>query len=214
MQGIITSIVAIARPWLNAHRYSLSHENGNRSSKRTDELNRVFIDNVVRPIFPKDKGYVIETEHSIACAYGGKFKMDVVVYKGDKIVAMFPLKAIERSYNKNKFNFANTIVGEAYRIWGHPGVSDREKTLVAAVDWIPYKVPVGDKGKFETAVPANISSENLTKMSASFGYPNSKHISVKIRFDYNEVSDKITNLDTEAVIDFMKELVEWEKNFE
>ncbi len=214
MQKIITSIVTIAQPWLNAHKYSLFHKNGNRSSKRTDELNSAFINSVVRPIFSEDKGYEIVTEHSISCAYGGKFKMDVVVYKGDKIVAMFPLKAIERSYNKNKFNFANTIVGEAYRIWGHPGIPDREKTFVAAVDWIPYKVPVGDKGKFETTNPANISSENLTKMAISFGYPNSKHVSVKIRFNYDGATDEITNIDKKAVRDFMKELVEWEKNFE
>ena len=211
MQKVVASIVTEA--WRVAKKYSLSHTNGNRSPKRTDELNRVFVDSVIRPIFPKNKGYEIVTEHSISCAYGGKFKMDVVVYKGDKIVAMFPLKAIEKSYNKNKFNFANTIVGEAYRIWGQPGNSDRKKTLVAAVDWIPYKVPV-NSGKLETAAPANISSENLTKMTTSFGYPNSKHISVKIRFDYDEVQDKIANLDTKTVINFVRELVEWEKNFE
>lgn len=212
MQKVVASIVTEA--WRVAKKYSLSHTNGNRSSKRTDELNRVFVDSVIRPIFPKNKGYEIVTEHSISCAYGGKFKMDVVVYKGDKIVAMFPLKAIEKSYNKNKFNFANTIVGEAYRIWGQPGISDREEAFVAAVDWIPYKVPVGTKGKFETTKPANISSENLTKMTTSFGYPNSKHISVKIRFNYDEATDEITNIDKKAVRDFMKELVEWEKNFE
>jgi hypothetical protein len=212
MQKVMISIVAEA--WHVAKRYSLFHKNGNRSSKRTDQLNSAFINSVVRPIFSEDKGYKIKMEHSIACAYGGEFKMDIVVYKGDKIVAMFPLKAIEKSYNKNRFNFANTIVGEAYRIWGHPGISDREEALVAAVDWIPYKVPVGDKGKFETTKPANISSENLTKMATSFGYPNSKHISVKIRFDYDEATDEITNIDKKAVRDFMKELVEWEKKFE
>lgn len=214
MQRIITSIVAITHPWLVAKKYSMSHTNGNRSLKRAERLNRAFINNLIHHIFPEDKGYEIKTEHSIACAYGGKFKMDVIVYKGDKIVAMFPLKAIERSYNKNKFNFANTIVGEAYRIWGHPGISDREKTFVAAVDWIPYKVPVGDKGKFETTNPANISSENLTKMATSFGYPNSKHVSVKIQFDYDYTADEITNIDKEAVREFMKKLEEWEENFE
>jgi len=196
-----------------AKNYSQSYENGNRSSKRTDELNDAFINNVVQPIFSQDKGYTIKTEHSIACAYGDTFKMDVVVYKKDKIVAMFPLKAIERSYNKNRFNFANTIVGEAYRIWGKPGIPDREKTLVAAVDWIPYEVMVG-KEKTERTKLARISSENLTRMAASFGYPNSKHISVKIQFDYDEMSNKITNIDKGSVIKFMKELEEWEDNFE
>ena len=199
-------------PWLDAKNYSLSHKNGNRSSKRTDKLNEAFISNVLRPIFSEDKGYEIKTECSIECAHGGKFKMDVVVYKGGRIVAMFPLKAIERSYNKNRFNFANTIFGEAYRIWATPGFTDREKTLVAAIDWIPNEIP-SSAGKRERPNPVNISSEDLTQI-AKMRYPNSKHISIKIRFDYDEETGKVALTNRDAVDDFMKELTEWEKNFE
>ena len=211
MLNQISAKAAVA-PWLAANEYSLSHKNGNRSSKRTDELNRVFIDSVVRPIFSEDKGYKIVAEHPIACTHGGKFKMDVVVYKGDKIVAMFPLKAVERSYNKNRHNYADTTVGEAYRIWGTPGLSDREGALVAAVDWIPYKVPVGNKGKYETTKPVNISSEKLTKIAGALRYPNAKHISVKIQFDYDESTNTISNIDMPTIDKLKSKLIEWEKN--
>ena len=205
-----TSVLA---PWLAAKKYSISNKNGNRSSKRTDKLNKIFIGSLLRTIFSEAKGYEIKTECSIECAYGGKFKMDVVVYKEEKIVAMFPLKAIERSYNKNRFNFANTIVGEAYRIWGTPGLTDREKTFVAAVDWIPYEVPVSE-GKSEKTKPAIISSENLTKIVTSFGYPNSKHTSIKIQFNYDKETGKIVNIDEKPIANFIEDLIEWEKNFE
>ena len=202
---------SLMEPYIEAVSYSQSTPNGNRSSRRTDILNDLFVEKVLLPIFSIDKGYDIRQEENIDCARGSSFKMDIVIYKGDKIVAMFPLKAIEKSFNKNRHNYTNTIIGEAQRIWGAPGLKGREKTLVMAVDWIPNFVLQGSK--MEKTKPPAIDQGYLQKM-ANIYYSECKHYSFKIRFDFDFETCKSSNLSEKEIYEMISVLEEWEKNFE
>ena len=202
---------AFMKPYVEAVSYSQNTLNGNRSSKRTDTLNDLFVEKILLPIFSVEKGYDIRKETKIDCARGESFKMDIVVYKGDRIVAMFPLKAIEKNFNKNRHNYANTIIGEAQRIWGKEGFEDRKKTLVMAVDWIPNYVLQGVK--MERTKPPAIDQNYLQTMASIF-YPESKHYSFKIKFDFDFKTCKSSGLNEQEIYKMINILEEWERNFE
>ncbi len=202
---------AIMKPYVEAVSYSQNNTNGNRSSKRTDILNDEFVKHTLLPIFSVEKGYDICKETATDCARGESFKMDIVVYKGDRIAAMFPLKAVEKSFNKNRHNYTNTVVGEAQRIWGKAGLKDREKTLVMAIDWIPNFVPQGNK--MEKTKPPTIDQGYLQTM-ASFFYPESRHYSFKIRFDFDFETHEHSDMNEKEVCEMINILKEWERNFE
>jgi len=140
------------KPAVEARKISQKTKNGNRSSKRTDALNKHF-GNLVKEYLPEKKGYSYHYEEKIPCSRGDDFTVDVLVKKNGEVCAIFLLKAVEKSYNKNRHNYANTVEGEFGRIF------DGDKTyngvFVVSVDWVPWEVPAGSK--FESTKVCNQS---------------------------------------------------------
>ena len=171
------------QPWLScstlrAH-LNESGTDGSRSSKTTDVLNRDTIW-LFKKHLPKNDGWSFKTEYRIPCSRGDTFTVDVAIFKNNILKAVVLLKAIEKSYNKNRHNYANTLEGEVGRVKyspTHTGVS------VITVDWIPREVPAGDKFE-KTKVPNQDCAEkywNERLDDSSFVSFN------KIRFDANPI---------------------------
>jgi len=156
--GVQMNNLDYVRPWLkcNSLRKNLVEQgkDGSRSSKATDVLNTEVI-RIFKNTLPEEDGWSFSTEERIACSRGDTFTVDVLVYKGKTLRAAILLKSIQKSYNKNRHNYANTLEGEVARIKDlpmHSGVS------VIAIDWIPREVPVGDKME-KTKIPDTSPAE-------------------------------------------------------
>ena len=164
-----------------------------RSSKRTDSMNKKLID-YLKTIFT-DPAYTFETEKGIKCSRGQKFKIDVVMYKNGKIFSLFLLKGIQSSYNKNRYNYANTTIGETSRIYDHKKIPKNLHSIW--IDWIPNKVPVYDKYKnlikteecqiCDLSISQSRWNNTLQKERSSVFYS-------KIKFDYDFAKSKHDNV--------------------
>ena len=133
------------KPWLECDSMrrllTESGQDGSRSSKTTDVLNDEVI-RIFENILPVKDGWKFKTEKRIRCSRGDTFTVDGLAYKNGEFKAAILLKAIQKSYNKNRHNYANTLAGEVERIKdlpAHDGVS------VITIDWIPRTVPMGEK---------------------------------------------------------------------
>jgi len=120
-----------------AHRLDEQGKNGSRSSKRTQALNEGIVD-LLRAMTTDKPGWEFDTEVNIPCSRGDNFKVDVVAYHKGTLRAVILLKAVVRSYNKNRHNYANTLEGEMARIFDVPG---RERLQAITIDWVPNEVP-------------------------------------------------------------------------
>lgn len=160
---------------------------GNRSSQRTDALNNETI-KIIKQFIPKHavSNWRFETEKKIKCSRGDTFSIDVLCYKNNVLKCLVLLKAVESSYNKNRHNYANTSEGECARIFDY---EKREDDLsVIFIDWIPNKLPTGDK--FEKPKVADISKSE-ERWNAALIKKQSSVSFCKIRFDmgtYQNVS--------------------------
>lgn len=114
-------------------------ENGNRSSERTDKLHNGIIKCIKNQIPDFDKKYNTFHEKPIKCAYGNKFKIDILIEdKIGNIVSCILLKAFISSAQKNRANNANTTQGEIFRI---KGVHGRENIKVWFISLIANEIP-------------------------------------------------------------------------
>jgi hypothetical protein len=86
-----------------------------RSSKRTDVLHQSVLSEIIKN-YPKYEKYSWKFEERISKdGYGGTFDIDIVgTIKGEPKIAIL-CKCINSSFGKNSKNYANTILGEAYR---------------------------------------------------------------------------------------------------
>ncbi len=138
--------------------YSMSNENGNRSSVRTDILNKGCTDFLLNSANLSKSDWDVSYEESVACTRATslqpskKFTVDIILtHKKTGLRVFLLVKSIEKSYNKNRENFANTTVGEVERLFGHSsffGKSLREKRqgdLVVFITLLPDKVLRGNK---------------------------------------------------------------------
>lgn len=174
-----------------------SGRDGVRSSKRTDTLNRCMIEWLEENT---DDSWTFKSEIAIDCSRGDKFKIDVVGYKDDKMRALFLLKAPEKSYNKNRQNYSNTIVGETGRIFC---LENRKDLDVFFLDWIPRKVPVyknGEIAKMEETNPPSLHEEEKTWNNDFLKEKNSSVSFLKIDFDFDFTSSKVTSYYNEEKI--------------
>ena len=109
---------------------------GSRSSKRTDSLHKSFEAHLKE--IPHFKGGLFLHEEKVKSA-DGSFKIDLL-HETSNIKTAFLLKLIASSYNKNRKNYANTMMGECYRfLTGNP---DRR---LGPFNFIPEKMPVFNK---------------------------------------------------------------------
>lgn len=148
-------------------KYSLNIPNGNRSSKRTDILHKGILENILRPYIPGYKNdWDIHYEHKIICSRADAdrpnkdFSIDICLEnKKNKNKIYILIKSIEKSYNKNKENYANTQLGELQRIYGRSnyyGETLREQRI-------------NDTTLFFTLLPTKVLAENSksTKIEAT-----------------------------------------------
>lgn len=177
-----------------------------RSSKRTDSMNNKLIE-YLKTIFVDSK-FTFDTEVNVKCSRGKEFKIDVVVYADDKPYVLFLLKAIQSSYNKNRFNYANTTVGETSRIYDHETVPSNLHSVW--IDWIPNVVPVYNKEKelVSTEEPQICSMDTVeARWNKTLKEHDSSVRYSKIRFDYDYKSCKCDNVTGEdALKKYLEEL--------
>jgi len=141
----------------NSLKYSCTHKNGVRSSKRTDMLNEQAANMILKNLAKPDDWEVLK-EEKIACARANhnqpnkKFTIDVLIknkYTGKNIYVL--LKSIESSYNKNSNNFANCVMGETQRIYGTGEIhgstlkEQRKDDITLFLTYICKELPNGKK---------------------------------------------------------------------
>ena len=167
------------KPWLECDSMrrllTESGQDGSRSSKTTDVLNDEVI-RIFENILPVKDGWKFKTEKRIRCSRGDTFTVDGLAYKNGEFKAAILLKAIQKSYNKNRHNYANTLEGEVSRIKDSPA---HEGVSVITIDWVPRTVPMGEKMEV-TRIPDTSRAEerwNTYLNGGSFVSFN------KIRFD-------------------------------
>lgn len=114
---------------------------GSRSSRRTDALNDEMI-NILKQ-YIKGQEYTFLTEKSIKCSRGDTFTVDIVVQKNKQNFLLVHLKAIESSYNKNRHNYSNTVIGETSRVFDKEVIPENLHSIW--IDWVPNKVPCYNK---------------------------------------------------------------------
>ena len=112
---------------------------GNRSTERTNILPRGILSIIRKNVIDFDQKYNVFYEISIMCAYGNKFKIDILIEdKEGNIIVCILLKAFISSIQKNRANNANTTQGEIFRI---KAVADRENVKVWFITFISNSTP-------------------------------------------------------------------------
>ena len=173
---------AWVKPALKAKEFSKDHgKHGSRSAHRTKILNAETI-KLLGDYFPPTK-YKYSTEVRMPCSRGRTFSIDILVENKDNLSEkhIVLLKAVERDFNKNSHNYANTQVGETLRIFANGEIY--EDCSVIFIDWIPKKVP--KKDKVEITKPRDQSKE-ISLLQAGidhYGHKNCKILSAKIHYD-------------------------------
>lgn len=111
--------------------------NGCRSSKRTDYLHQE-LEKIIFQMVSKKLGleynYVHETR--VPTANDGAFKIDILASDSRGDLA-FLVKFIGSSYNKNRFNYDNTEIGEALRFLSR----ELERRKVCSLNILPVHLP-------------------------------------------------------------------------
>jgi hypothetical protein len=114
-------------------------KNGNRGAGRTDKLHHGIISIIRKNVKDFDKKYNVFHEKSIACSYGNKFKIDILIEdKNGNIVSCILIKAFISSVQKNRANNANTTQGEIFRI---KKIDGRKNIKVWFITLISNKIP-------------------------------------------------------------------------
>ena len=120
-------------------------ENASRSSKRTDYLHQGF-EQLVRSRSAAAASCTARHEESVISG-DGKFKIDLLLEGHTGNVYAFLLKLVGSSYNKNRKNYMNTVIGEVYRYLANS--PDRRKVM--HVNIIPRRLPRFNKNGEVTA---------------------------------------------------------------
>ena len=128
-----------------------------RSSKRTDRLHKVVLDEVLNSN-PDWAEYSWKFEYTLKKdGFNGTFKLDIVGLDSNGDIKVVVLdKAYQSSVNKNIKNFANTTIGESARVFYSPLCQNIEKILFVNV--MPRVAPMftknGDIKGFDDVVRA------------------------------------------------------------
>ena len=133
-----------------------------RSSKRTDELHKVLLDEVLNNNSDWAE-YDWQFEYQLPeDGFGGTFDIDIAGFKNGKLKVAILAKALNSNVNKNIKNYANTTIGEAARIYYAPGV-EPEKVLFVSV--LPRVAPRFNNQGNITGFDDVVSAKNRTKVN-------------------------------------------------
>ena len=133
-----------------------------RSSKRTDELHKVLLDEVLNSN-PEWAEYDWEFEYQLPVdGFGGTFDVDIAGFSKGELKVAILAKAINSNVNKNIKNYANTTIGEAARIMFAPNI-EMEKVLFVSV--LPRVAPRFNKAGDVKGFDDVIGAKNRTKVN-------------------------------------------------
>ena len=133
-----------------------------RSSKRTDELHKVLLDEVLNNNSDWAE-YDWQFEYQLPVdGFGGSFDTDIAGFMNGELKVNILAKAINSNVNKNIKNYANTTIGEAARIYYAPGV-ELEKVLFVSV--LPRVAPRFNNQGNITGFDDVVGAKNRTKVN-------------------------------------------------
>jgi len=133
-----------------------------RSSKRTDELHKVLLDEVLNSNSDWAE-YDWQFEYKLPVdGFGGTFDIDIAGFRDTELKVAVLAKAINSNVNKNIKNYANTTIGEAARIFYAPGV-EIEKILFLSV--LPRIAPRFNNQGSITGYDDVVSAKNRTRIN-------------------------------------------------
>lgn len=197
--------------WKKGATYSLNHKNGCRSKHRTDILHRGYLDNHFNilglnqeewEVFHEEK---IEDSRLKATLETGDlefstFTIDVVLkHKATGVTVRLLFKSIEKSYNKNRHNFANTNFGEIVRIHAenelNPELAEsRMMDITVFITFLPEKITCGVS-----------DTTGLIKVESVQRAQNSQTA-------YNSLHDKVFFLNYDLSVDNPEDIVDFESH--
>jgi len=207
----------LVKTYKDAASYSIAKENGNRSSVRTTILNAGAQRVIDRYLPGNPSDWHATNEVKINCARATSddpkktFSIDVVythMPTGRKLYVL--LKSVERSYNKNRANFANCSIGEVERIYGdsefHGDILARQRNNHATLflSLVPDRVlaPTDKKpGHYEKTKKSAPRISNLRRFNQ-----NIHQIQVSLKADGKGNTKE--NLDSISEVSNIKEVIE------
>ena len=177
-----------------------------RSSKRTDKLHKVLLDEVLNNN-PDWAEYTWQFEYQLTVdGFGGTFDIDIAGFKNGELKVVILAKAINSNVNKNIKNYANTTIGESARIYYAPGV-ELEKVLFVSV--LPRVAPRFNKQGNITGFDDVIGAKNRTKVNNVLQQQYGGTIeSIDLYYDIADVTMKNDKSDfDQIVVENLEELI-------
>lgn len=189
------AVAKLAEAYIAGVDYSLSYHNGNRSSKRTDTIHSMCWEYFGEHLFESLDEWDLHEEVKVNCSRATKqspkkkFNVDfVAAHKKTDRKVYFLVKSVEKSYNKNKENFANTTIGEVERLVGYSEfhgdtlTRQREDDIIVFVTLRASRVLNGSRA--ETIKYTSPHIRNLRKI-----HPNTHVLNIVVRQTNQEFSD-------------------------
>ena len=169
-----------------------------RSSKRTDQLHKVLLDEVLNSK-PEWAEYDWQYEYRLPVdGFGGTFDVDIAGFSGGQLKIPVLIKAINSNVNKNINNYANTTIGEAARIMFAPN-ANIEKVLFVSI--LPRIAPRFNKSGDVVGFDDVLSAKKRTQISHVLQAQYSGVVeAIDLHFDIQGVKEKKTKDDFDAII--------------
>jgi hypothetical protein len=189
-------------------------KNGNRGTVRTNRLHTGILSIIKKNIIDFDKKYDVFLEEEIDCAYGNKFKIDILIKdKQGNIFACILLKAFISSVQKNRANNANTTHGEIFRITAVPGRKNVKVWFISLIaNLTPSYTALGLLRNMENVKTSYVdlsklkSQKNIYHSTIKYDLKNVDY-STKDSFKDTLVIDNITNITENTLIDNAKRIL-------
>lgn len=177
-----------------------------RSSKRTDELHKVILDEVVNQM-PEWAEYDWEFEYQLPVdGFGGTFDIDIAGFLNGELKVAILSKSLNSNVNKNIKNYANTTVGEAARLMFAPNLNLEKVLFISILPKIAPRFNVsGEVRGFDDVVSAKSRTKINHILQSQY---NGVVESIDLYFDINNVKNKMTKDDfCHIIVENLDELV-------
>jgi len=194
--------------YLKGLEFSKLNKNGNRSAARTDILHQGTVDFIFEQLDLNPAHWKISHEQKVPCTRATEsqkdktFSIDVTLsHIKSKINVRILFKSIEKSYNKNRENFANTTIGEVQRLHGMSEVfgsslkEERSDDITVFFTILPQHVLMGERSEITRYTKPHI--EDLRNI-----HPHTHQVCATLSNDaefsniqefYNSFSGKVLN---------------------
>jgi hypothetical protein len=168
-----------------------------RSSKRTDVLHEAVLNQLIQNYPDYDKYEWRFEERIKKDGYGGTFDIDIIGFLKGKAKIAILCKCINSNYGKNSKNYANTTIGEAYRLVYAEDVKI-EKAIF--VNIYPTICPSFDKsGKVNHYDNIEKYKSRTNVGQALFNLYGKKVEEVNVSYDIENISNKKSKKDFDVI---------------